>query len=72
MTASKLSSVEFEIQDDWLSAILLAGLTDEYKPLIMLFEAAKTINSDEIKMKLLNTEVGSNSSNNAFQRKKKL
>lgn len=69
-TASKLSSVEFEIQDDWLSAILLAGLTDEYKPLIMSFEAAKTINSDEIKMKLLDTEISSNSPNNAFYGKK--
>lgn len=69
-TSSKLSSVDFDIQDDWLSAILLAGLTDEYKPLIMSFEAAKTINSDEIKMKLLDTEIGGNSSNNAFYEKK--
>lgn len=69
-TASKLSSVEFEIQDDWLSAILLAGLSDEYKPLIMSFEAAKTINSDEIKMKLLDTEISSNSPNSAFYGKK--
>lgn len=65
-TASKLSCVNFEIQDDWLSAILLAGLTEDYKPLIMSFEAVKTINSDEIKMKLLDTETNDNGTNSAF------
>lgn len=71
-TASKLSCVNFEIQDDWLSAILLAGLTDDYKPLIMSFEAVKTINSDEIKMKLLDTELSDTGTNSAFFGKKKL
>lgn len=69
-TASKLSCVNFEIQDDWLSAILLAGLTDNYKPLIMSFEAGKTINSDEIKMKLLDTESSDSGTSSAFFGKK--
>lgn len=54
---SKLDSIGFKVEDDWIAAILLAGLTDEYKPLIMSFEAqSDKISSETIKMKLLDTQ----------------
>lgn len=40
-----------------MAAILLAGLTDEYKPLILSFEAKDScLSADEIKLKLLDTQ----------------
>ncbi len=67
-TANKLNSIGFKITDDWLGAIMLAGLTDIYRPLIMSLEgSAATISADLIKMKLLDMQYGSNSnSDNAF------
>lgn len=62
--SNKLISIGFEISDDWLGAILLAGLTDEYKPLIMSFEgSAAKVSADAIKMKLLDTSPSDQSSN---------
>lgn len=34
-TSNKLNGIGFPISDGWIRAILLAGLTDEYKPFIM-------------------------------------
>lgn len=72
-TASKLDSIDFKVEDDWLAAILLAGLTDEYKPLIMSFEAQDgKLSAETIKMKLLDTECSATESqNNALLSKKK-
>lgn len=56
-TANKLSAIDFNVTDEWLVCILLAGLTDEYKPLIMGIESSGVaITADKIKMKLLDAE----------------
>lgn len=56
-TASKLQSIGFQLSDDWTTAIMLAGLTDKFDPLIMTLEASsKTITADELKLKLLDAQ----------------
>lgn len=35
-TANKLNGIGFNLTDEWLVSILLAGLTDQYKPFIMV------------------------------------
>lgn len=68
---SKLDSIGFKVEDDWAAAILLAGLTDEYKPLIMTFEGqSDKITSKTIKMKLLDTQNATESNDSAFFSKK--
>lgn len=37
--ANKLQGIGFTVDDEWMGAILLAGLTDEFKPFIMGLEA---------------------------------
>ncbi|GJQ79426.1 hypothetical protein Trydic_g16285 [Trypoxylus dichotomus] len=60
-TASKLTDIGFDIADDWLGAILLAGLIDEYKPMIMTIESSNTkISAEKIKSKLLDMNVKTN------------
>ena len=39
-TAQKLSEIGFEIQDEMIGALLLSGLPDEYKPMIMGLESS--------------------------------
>lgn len=39
-TSSKLSGVVFAISEEWIGAILLAGLSSEYKPLILGIESS--------------------------------
>lgn len=69
-TANKLTGVGFEINDDWLGAILLAGLTEEFKPLIMSIEANnESISSDSIVSKLLDMQ-SSTAKGEAFLGKK--
>lgn len=73
-TSSKLSCIGFELADEWISAIMLAGLPEEFKPFIMSLEAnSKTPTSDEIKLKLLDSQDRSNgqSGSSAFFGKKK-
>lgn len=56
-TANKLNSVGFPITDFWLGAIMLTGLFDEFKPVIMSYEGSdKSVEADAIKMKLLETQ----------------
>lgn len=56
-TASKLQSIGFQLSDEWLSAIMLAGLTDKFQPMIMTLESnPNTITADEIKYKLLDAQ----------------
>lgn len=37
-TSQRLSEINFEVGEDWLGALLLAGLPDSYKPMIMGLE----------------------------------
>lgn len=60
--SSKLNGIGFAISDEWIVAILLAGLTDDFKPFIMGIEASNTTaNSEVIISKLLDGQ--QNSSN---------
>ena len=45
--ANKLKSIKFALTDDWLSSIILAGLTSEYEPFVMGLEAASIDGSVE-------------------------
>lgn len=54
LTAHKLNELNFEVRDEWIGTLLLAGLPDEYKPMIMALENSGTpITGDVIKVKLL-------------------
>lgn len=58
MTAHKLKGTGMEVDDEWLGTLLLAGLGEEYKPMIIAMESsAAKISSDLIKTKLLQ-EIG--------------
>lgn len=71
-TSNKLTGVGFGISDEWLGAILLAGLTDEYKPFIMGIEANdKAFSGDFLISKLLDSQQASSSRNTAFAAKGK-
>ncbi|GBP63981.1 Retrovirus-related Pol polyprotein from transposon TNT 1-94 [Eumeta japonica] len=53
-TAHKLRNIGFKVDDEWLGTLLLAGLPDEYKPMIMAIESSGVaITTDSIKTKLL-------------------
>ena len=40
---NKLVSIGFDISNDWLTAILLAGLNEAYRPLVMTIEASEDV-----------------------------
>lgn len=66
-TASKLQGIGFTLTDDWMTAIMLAGLTDKFQPLIMTLEASATmITSDDLKHKLLDAQTDSGMKGEAF------
>lgn len=66
-TSNKLCGIGFDIDDEWLGAIVLAGSTDQYKPLIMsLEESGVKLNADSIKQKLLDTTEGQSTSGEAL------
>ncbi|XP_055642358.1 uncharacterized protein LOC129779112 [Toxorhynchites rutilus septentrionalis] len=53
-TAHSLRGVGFDISEEWVGSLLLAGLPEEYKPMIMALENSGTpITGDSIKTKLL-------------------
>ena len=53
-TAHKLSSVGLNVSEEWIGTILLAGLPEEYKPMIMGIESSGVaVTGDSIKTKLL-------------------
>lgn len=53
-TAHKLSSVGLKVSEEWIGTILLAGLPEEYKPMIMGIESSGVaVTGDSIKTKLL-------------------
>ena len=71
-TSNKLSGIGFDIDDEWLGAIMLAGLTDEYKPLIMSLEGSGIkLTADAIKQKLLDTAETEESSGEVYLVRKK-
>jgi transposase InsO family protein len=66
-TAHKLNNLNLAVPDEWVGTLLLAGLPDEYRPMIMGIESSGIrITADSIKMKLLQdvkpTESGKNAS----------
>lgn len=66
-TASKLGGIGFNLTDEWLSAIMLAGLTEKFQPMIMTLESnPKAITADEIKYKLLDAKEEAGSGGSAF------
>lgn len=53
-TAQKLNGTGFEINDQWIGSLMLAGLPEKYGPMIMAIEhSGITISADAIKTKLL-------------------
>lgn len=53
-TAHKLRGVGMDVSDEWVGTLLLAGLSDEYRPMIMGIESSGVkVTADSIKTKLL-------------------
>ncbi|CAH2088790.1 unnamed protein product [Euphydryas editha] len=53
-TAQKLQGTGFEINDQWIGSLMLAGLPEKFEPMIMAIEHSDiNINADAIKTKLL-------------------
>jgi hypothetical protein len=53
-TAHKLNSLKLTVSDEWIGCILLAGLPEIYKPMIMGIESSGVkITADSIKTKIL-------------------
>lgn len=70
-TANKLNGIGFEISDEWTGAVILVGLTEQYRPMIMSIEASDNdISADAIISKLLDSQPG-NGNGEAFYSKKK-
>lgn len=64
-TGQKLAGTGFNINDEWIGSLLLAGLTENFSPMIMAIEhSGMKITTDAIKSKLLDMEskVGGNDS----------
>lgn len=69
-TAHQLRGVGFDISEEWVGTLLLAGLPEEYRPMIMALESSGTaITGDSIKTKLLQ-EVQTTRDKTAFVGKK--
>lgn len=53
-TAHKLRNIGFEVNDEWLGTLMLAGLPEDYKPMIMGLESSGIqISADSVKSKLI-------------------
>lgn len=53
-TAQKLDSLGFKVKQEWIGALLLAGLPYDYRPMIMALESSGTaITGESVKTKLL-------------------
>jgi len=69
-TAHKLRNIKFNVDDEWLGTLMLAGLPEAYKPMIMGLESSGIkISADSIKSKLLQ-EVQCSDNSAFFTRKK--
>lgn len=56
--ANKLLGIGFEVNDEWLGCIILAGLTEAYRPMIMSLESSgKEISADFIISKLVDVQM---------------
>lgn len=70
--SNKLTGIGFSMSDEWKGAILLAGLTDSYKPFIMGIEASNgDIKSDAIISKLIDSQPCDGAKGDALISKKK-
>lgn len=68
-TSNKLRGIGFEVADEWLGSILLAGLTDNFKPMIMGIESSGlNITADTVRTKLLDVCVESTSETAFFEK----
>ncbi|GBP34381.1 hypothetical protein EVAR_7434_1 [Eumeta japonica] len=45
-TAHKLRNINFVVRDEWLGTLLLAGVPDYYKPLVMGLESSAAVELD--------------------------
>lgn len=71
-TANKLSGIGFKITDEWIGAIMLAGLGDVYKPLIMGIESSGIdITGNNIQMKLIDIDAGKDNETAFYIKSKK-
>lgn len=69
---NKLNAIGFKITDEWITSILLAGLTEEFNPFIMGIEASgTTISSDVIMSKLIDSYNSKKSADAFFMKKGK-
>lgn len=67
MTAHRLTAIKFVVSEEWIGTFLLAGLPEEYRPMIMGIESSGVIiTGDSIKAKLLQDVKSTNSGSNAF------
>ena len=65
--SNKLQGIGFDLTDDWLTSIVLAGLTEDYRPLIMGLEASgKDLSSDEVISKLIDNATETSGKETAF------
>uniref|UniRef100_A0A2H1WMQ1 SFRICE_037191 n=1 Tax=Spodoptera frugiperda TaxID=7108 RepID=A0A2H1WMQ1_SPOFR len=70
-SAHKLRNIGFIVDDEWLGTLMLAGLPEIYKPMIMAIESSGVkISADIIKTKLLQ-EVQSSDTTAFYSAKKK-
>lgn len=66
-TSNKLQGIGFEVPDEWLASILLAGLPNDFQPMIMGLESCGAIlTADMVRSKLLDAAFNENSSKSAF------
>lgn len=69
--SNRLNGIGLTMDDQWIAAILLAGLTENYKPLIMALEATTTeLKSDLIIAKLLDAQGDTPENESGFFSKK--
>lgn len=69
--SNRLGGIGLKMDDQWIAAILLAGLTDNYAPLIMALEATTVeLKSDIIIAKLLDAQSGKSENDSSFFSKK--
>lgn len=68
-TGQRLQGTGFKLTDEWIGALMLAGLPEMYAPMIMAIEhSGIEVSADVIKTKLMDmcAEVGNSGSENAF------
>lgn len=69
--SQKLNGIGFKMTNDWTTAILLAGLTDDFKPFIMGIEGSESdVKFENLVSKLLDSSTEKNDGNVLLARKK--